>query len=102
MTPTSYLFDRKGKITFESSQDIDEDAIFEQAIEAGALDVEMGEHGVVAIYTEPTGLAPVATALGTGLGLKIESSEFIWDAKTKIDSPATEKMLSQFKGKTSC
>ena len=100
ITPTSYFFDRRGKITFESSQDLDEDAILEQAIEAGALDVEIEEHGVAVVYTEPTSLASVATALETALGLKVESSEFVWnakeDTKVEVDSVETEKRLSRF------
>ena len=106
ITATGYFFDRKGKITFESSKDLDEDAIFEQAIEAGALDVEIAEHGVAVVYTEPTSLASVATALETALGLKVESSEFVWDAKAdtkaEVDSPETEETLSRLISRAFC
>ena len=106
ITPTSYFFDRKGKITFASSQDVDEDAILEKAIEAGALDVEMGEDGTAVVYTEPSSLTFVATALETGLNLTVESSEFVWDAKNdtkvKVDSPETEEKISRLISKAFC
>ena len=99
MTPTNYLFERKGRITFEASQDLDEDAFLEQAIEAGALDVERGEDGLVIVYTKPADLTSVAAAMEPALGLKVESSEFIWDpkedTKVEVDSPATEEKLTK-------
>ena len=51
-TPTSYLFEKKGKVTFEGQPGLNPDDYLEQAIEAGATDVGAGEDGRLVIFTE--------------------------------------------------
>lgn len=70
----SYMFSPKGVIII-SSEDVDEDALMEAALEAGASDFESDpESEAFEIYTEPDDLYPIRDELEK-LGYKIESAE---------------------------
>ncbi len=71
----SYMFDDKGVIILlkEDNEGIDEDALMEAALEAGAEDFSSDEESFE-ITTEPSDLYAVRDAL-EGLGYKIESAE---------------------------
>ena len=103
-TPTAFMFDRKGKIVFAKTEAIDDEKILEQAIEAGALDVEIDEDGkTVVILTEPNQTTAVTEALMSALKLKVESSDIVWDpkedSKVSMDSPDIAERVSSFVGK---
>jgi transcriptional/translational regulatory protein YebC/TACO1 len=102
-TPTSYLFEKKGRIAFEEDEKLGVDDVLDEAIEAGAEDVEADEDGGIVVWTEPNKTTAAAQALQEKLGLKVESSDIIWDAKedTKVALDATEhqealKVLKEF------
>ena len=99
MTPTTHMFDKKGKIVFEASQGIEEDKIFDQAIEAGAIDIQMEDDGKVVVYAESTQTTAVADALAMSSGLKLERLDIVWDPKedmmVDVESP---EMLDSFLG----
>lgn len=69
----SYLFTAKGVIVILKENIKDEDALMEQALEAGAADFA-AEDDVYEIYTEPDDLYAVEDALRTA-GYEIESVE---------------------------
>ena len=99
MTPTSHMFDRKGKIVFEASEDVGEEEIFDQAIEAGAIDVQTEEDGKVVIYAESSDTTAVAEALASSSGLKLESLDIVWDPKEDmLVDVASPEMLDTFLG----
>lgn len=81
VTPTSYLFNRKGKLVFEKSDKIRGlDDVLDAAIDAGAEDVDtMGDDRIV-IWTEPSKTFSTLEQLQSVLDLKVKSSEIIWDA----------------------
>ena len=99
MTPTSHMFDRKGKIVFEAPEGIGEEEIFDQAVEAGAIDVQTEEDGKVAVYTESSHTKAVADALATSSGLKLRNLDIVWDPKEDmmVDVISPE-MLDSFLG----
>ena len=75
-----FMFTDMGLITIEDEDgEIDEEALMEAALEAGAADFK-GEEGVYEIYTECDDLEAVAEALAA-LGYKATTSE-----KTKVPS----------------
>ena len=80
-TPTSHMFDRKGKVVFEGHKSMIEEEIFDRAIEAGAIDVQMEEDGKVIVFAEYSQTAAVADALAASSGLEVVSSDIIWDPK---------------------
>ncbi|KAF6223335.1 hypothetical protein HO133_000177 [Letharia lupina] len=99
MTPTSHMFDRKGKIVFEGSKDIGEEEIFDHAIEAGAIDVQMEDEGKVVVYAESSQTTAVAENLVNSSGLKVESLDIVWDPKEDMMvDVASPEMLDSFLG----
>ena len=59
----SWSFDKKGVIVIDNEdEDLDEEAVFESALEAGADDLE-AEEGIFTVYTQPDDVAAVAEAL---------------------------------------
>lgn len=99
MTPTSHMFDRKGKIVFERSRDIGEEEMFDQAVEAGAIDVQMEDDGKVVVYAESSQTTAVAETLAESSGLKVESLDIVWDPKEDMMvDVASPEMLDSFLG----
>ncbi|WXL24320.1 YebC/PmpR family DNA-binding transcriptional regulator [Ectopseudomonas mendocina] len=68
----AYMFDRKGQISFAPG--VDEDALMEAALEAGADDVEMGEDGSAVVSTSFADFHAVLEALSAA-GFKSEEAE---------------------------
>lgn len=66
------MFDRKGQISFAPG--VDEDALMEAALEAGAEDVEMGEDGSALVSTSFPDFHAVNEALQAA-GFKGEEAE---------------------------
>lgn len=81
LTPTSYFFEKKGRLTFEQKEGISADDVLEVAVEAGALEVDMDDNGQIVVDTEPNELSAVGRELSKAFGLSIESSSIIHDAK---------------------
>lgn len=91
-TPTSYLFAKKGRVTFEAKEGIGSDEVLEPALEAGATDVTEGEDGRVVVWTEPGETRAVGDAISKALDVQVASSEVIWDPNedTKVEVPGEE------------
>ncbi|MBN9416747.1 transcriptional regulator [bacterium SCN 62-11] len=90
-----WLFERKGQITGPSAG-LSEDALMEQAIEAGADDLEMDDENFI-ITCEPTMLHEVRTAL-VAAKVPVKNSELTMIAKTSVevsaaDAPAVLKFM---------
>jgi len=87
----SFLFDRKGVISFPGDQDYD--AIFEAALEAGAEDVRNDEDAVEVI-TAPDDFIEVRETLA-GKGLTWETAEVTMLPQTmvKLEGKQAEQML---------
>jgi transcriptional/translational regulatory protein YebC/TACO1 len=101
VTPTSYLFQKKGRVAFEKDErNLGVDEVLDEAIEAGAEDVEVDEDGSIIVWTEPNKTISAAEALQKSLNLKVESSDIIWDAnedtKVQLESEQVVKALSTF------
>lgn len=79
VTPTTYLFEKKGRIIFQKRDELNPDDYLDQAIEAGAVDITADEEGRLVAFTEPTETKSVGEALVKLTGLTIEELEIIWD-----------------------
>ncbi|GAB7353425.1 hypothetical protein MBLNU459_g3896t1 [Dothideomycetes sp. NU459] len=79
ITPTSYLFTRKGRTVFAKKDDVGVDDVFDPALEAGALDVIEDAEGRVVVFTEPNETKATGETLSASLQLDIASSDIIWD-----------------------
>ncbi len=90
----SFMFTEKGLIEIsDEDNELDEDKLMEDALEAGAADFE-GVDGYYSIYTELDDLASVTEAL-QNLGYKIDSSDRAMIPSTYVDVTDEEdvKML---------
>ncbi|RKF57130.1 putative transcriptional regulatory protein [Erysiphe neolycopersici] len=81
VTPTSYLFKRKGKLVLEKNEKIKGvDDVLDAAIDAGAEDVDTYGEDSILVWTEPSKTFSTLEELQSKLELKVKSSEIIWDA----------------------
>ena len=89
-TPTSYLFTKKGIVTFQKKDGVGADEALEAALEAGATDVEDDDEGRIVVSTEPSDLSAVGDAVAKALDLQIASSEVVYDPneETKVEIPS--------------
>jgi transcriptional/translational regulatory protein YebC/TACO1 len=73
------------------------DEVLDEAIEAGAEDVEVDDEGNILVWTEPSGVTAAAERLGKGLDLKVKSVSLIWhpneDTLTPLESKETVENL---------
>ena len=79
----SYLFSRRGVVEVPPADGIDEDAIMEAVIEAGAEEVEDTGDGFV-VETEPQDVVAVRTALQEA-GIDYDSAEVQFVASTEVE-----------------
>ena len=90
----AWQFTEKGYFAFDRTDDegepleVDPDAIFMAALEAGAEDVEVGDE-VVEVYTERTSFAQVSQALDEQ-GLTPNQAELVMTPNTTIELGAEE------------
>lgn len=90
----SYLFSKKGTISFDSESGVDEDIVMELAIEAGADDVLVESDGSIEVVTEADNYESVKKAIIDN-NLKPSSSEITLIASTdcSVDLETAEKLL---------
>lgn len=91
-TPCNYLFEKKGRVVFESKEGVGAEEVLEVAIENGATDVEEMEEGGVVVYAAPEDTKAVGEAVAKALELDIRTSEIIWDPNedTKVALPSED------------
>ncbi|WP_444928453.1 YebC/PmpR family DNA-binding transcriptional regulator [Microbulbifer sp. SSSA002] len=89
----SYLFTRKGQMYYEAG--VDEDALMDAALEAGAEDIESSDDGSVEVTTEFQDYLTVKDAL-VAAGFTPDSAEVAMIPSTTIplDKDGAEKVLA--------
>ena len=87
----AYLFSKKGLLTFVG---VDEDALMDAALEAGADDVVTEEDGSVEVYTPPNDFGTVLDGLEAA-GFKPQSAEVTMIASTEaeLDADTAPKLM---------
>lgn len=88
---SKFFFNRQGRVVFETGDSgLDPDSIMDEAIEAGAEEIETDGEGNIVVATPPTGTAQVAQAISEKYGLKVLTSKIVWaankDTEVKLDS----------------
>ncbi len=87
----SYLFSKKGVITFEN---VDEDTVMNVALEAGADDVISNDDGSIEVYTTPNDFGVVLDALeAAGLKPSDASVTMIASTEADLDAESAPKLL---------
>ncbi|KAJ5757418.1 uncharacterized protein N7511_006112 [Penicillium nucicola] len=79
VTPTTYLFEKKGKVVFEKKDGTNPDDYLDQAIEAGAADITTDDKGRLVLLTNPSETKSVGETFAKLSGLEIEELEIFWD-----------------------
>ena len=89
----SFMFDRKGEITYPFSAGSD-DAVMEAAIEAGAEDVVTNDDGSVDVVSSPEEFEAVKAAIEAA-GMQPDNAEVTFNASTsaELDRDTAEKLL---------
>ncbi|KIW97405.1 uncharacterized protein Z519_02797 [Cladophialophora bantiana CBS 173.52] len=77
VTPTAFMFAKKGRVSFEEQEKIGVEDALEDAIEAGALDIASEENKLV-VETEPGDVMAIAQKLQGKLGLQVDKAEVIY------------------------
>ena len=87
----AYLFSKKGLLTFVG---VDEDALMDAALEAGADDVVTEEDGTIEVYTTPNDFGTVLDGLEAA-GFKAESAEvtMIPSTEAELDAETAPKLM---------
>ncbi|MGL6335035.1 YebC/PmpR family DNA-binding transcriptional regulator [Aeromonas jandaei] len=87
----AYLFTKKGVLTFVG---VDEDALMEAALEAGADDVVTEEDGTIEVYTTPNDFGSVLDGLEAA-GFKAQSAEvtMIPSTEAELDAETAPKLM---------
>ncbi|KAJ5242115.1 uncharacterized protein N7469_000442, partial [Penicillium citrinum] len=79
VTPTTFLFEKKGRVVLEKKDGLNPDDYLDQAIEAGATDIIQDDKGRLVIFTDPSETKSVGEAFSGLSGLTIEELEIFWD-----------------------
>ena len=79
VTPTTFLFERKGRVVMEKKDDANVDDYLDQAIEAGAADITTDDKGHLVILTDPSETKTVGETFAKLSGLGIHELEIFWD-----------------------
>ena len=87
----SYLFSKKGVLTFEN---VNEDALMDAALEAGADDVISNDDGSVEVYTTPNDFGTVLDALeAAGFKTTNASATMIASTEAELDAETAPKFM---------
>lgn len=101
-TATEFFFSRIGRVVFERHETLGVDEILDEAIEAGAEDVEADEEGNLVLVCQPTQTTQIAQAIEKKFDLKILSSDITWsvneETRSTVDKSADVQQLSDFVG----
>ncbi|KAM7202299.1 Transcriptional regulator domain containing protein [Naviculisporaceae sp. PSN 640] len=97
---SKFFFTRVGRVVFQKSETgVDVDDIMDDAIEAGAEDLENDADGNIVVWTEPSKTTHVAKSIGDKFNLKISSCGITWspneDTKAKLDSSEDLVLLAE-------
>lgn len=79
VTPTTFLFEKKGRVVMEKNEGLNADDYLDQAIEAGAMDLTMDDTGRLVVYTDPSETKRVGETFSKLSGFPIEELEIFWD-----------------------
>lgn len=89
----AYNFTRKGVVSIEKTDGVDEDAILEAVLDAGAEEV-VDQGGGFEVLSEPSDLVQVRTALqDASIDYDSAEAEFVPNLKVEVDLETARKVL---------
>ena len=80
VTPTRFLFTRRGRVVFGRRGDDSPtaDDVLDAAVEAGADDIEEEDDGSIVVWSPPNRTAHVAREVGGAFGLAVADMDIVW------------------------
>lgn len=94
LTPTTFSFEKKGKIWFKPHESIGIDEAMDEAIDAGAEEITLEDGGIV-VETIPESLTSVSQKLTNSLGLQVDRSQILYDPKEETMVKLGETQASE-------
>lgn len=89
LSPSSFCFEKKGRIWFKQHESIGVDEAMDEAIEAGAEEISQDE-GQLVVDTAPDMLSLVAQKIGSSLKLEVDRSAIVYDPKQETMASLNE------------
>ncbi|KAL9609443.1 MAG: hypothetical protein Q9167_005798 [Letrouitia subvulpina] len=91
ITPTSHMFERRGRVILEYEEGLAEEDAMELVINAGAVDMEIQDSNTIRVFTDPAHTASIARLLSASPRVKLKGYEMIWhpNPETSIDIDST-------------
>lgn len=95
---SKFFFTRQGRVVFEKTDGgPDVETLMDDAIEAGAEDIENDEDGNIVIWTQPNLTTHILQSLGDKFGLQARSSGIVWspnkDTMAQLDKIPSEHFV---------
>lgn len=102
-TPTKFYFSRVGRVVFEPSAQVSlADDVLDDAIEAGAEDLENDEEGRILVWSQPNRTMEICKAVGEKHALGIVDSTIVWspnkDTMAALHREADANALAELLG----
>ena len=79
ITPTEYLFERKGRVVIHKEANVNPDEIFDLAVDSAALDVIDASKDYIVVLTKPNDIQQMIRNLSQKVSVNIKSADIIWD-----------------------
>jgi transcriptional/translational regulatory protein YebC/TACO1 len=96
-TPTAFMFEKKGRVSFEEQDKVGAEDALEDAIEAGALDISLEERKLV-VETEPADVMAVAQELQKKLQIQVEKAEVVYVPNADSAVALSEEQEAELQG----
>ena len=94
LTPTAFSFEKKGKVWFKQHESIGVDEAMDEAIEAGAEEIN-SDDGQLVVETAPELVSSVGQRLQATLGLEVERSQILYDPREETLAKLDESQASE-------
>ena len=102
LTPTNYLFERKGRIAIHKEPSVNANDVFDVAIDLAALDITEASDDYIVVMTTPNDTQHTAKRLSEKLSAKIRHADIIWDpiedTKVILQDMSSVENLTSFLG----
>lgn len=93
VSPTEFLFQKKGRIVLRIKDGVQFDDVLESALDLGALDADEEGSGHFVILTDPVATAEVATKLSESTGLDIAATSIEWIPNEDTMAPVDDEIV---------
>lgn len=93
LSPSSFCFEKKGKIWFKPHETIGVDQAMDEAIEAGAEEI-LQDEGQLVVDTAPEMLSAVSQKMQSSLGLEVDRRAIMYEPKQETMAQVNEEQAT--------